>query len=58
MADKHVWHIQVSEPSHVAAVSDAFLARLVSELENEQVTAIILRGAMLAEKEPCTAILI
>ena len=45
MADKHVWHIQVNEPSHVAAVSDAFLARLVSELENEQVTAIILKGS-------------
>src|SRR5437660_5271674 len=35
----------VNEPHDVSHVSDAFLSGLVSELDNEQVTAIILKGS-------------
>lgn len=45
MASKPMWGIQVNEPRHVADVTEAFLADLVSELDNEQVTAIILKGS-------------
>jgi predicted nucleotidyltransferase len=45
VASKQIWHTRVNEPHGVAEVSDAFLARLVSELDNEQITAIILKGS-------------
>lgn len=45
MISKQIWHTRVNEPHGVAEVSDAFLARLVSELDNEQVTALILKGS-------------
>src|SRR5437016_3134167 len=37
--------IQVNEPSNVADVSDEFLTDLVSELDNDTVSAIILKGS-------------
>ena len=51
MASKQIWHTQVNEPQGVAEVSDAFLARLVSELDNEQVTAIVLKGSCARRQE-------
>lgn len=37
--------LQVNKPQRVADVSDEFLAALVSELDNEDVTAIVLKGS-------------
>jgi predicted nucleotidyltransferase len=45
VASKQIWHTRVNEPHDVAQVSDTFLTHLVSELDNEQVIAIILKGS-------------
>ena len=44
MNNKRAWNTQVHEPHRVSALSDVFLSELVTELDNDAVTAIILRG--------------
>lgn len=43
--NQQIWRTPISEPRHVADVSEAFLTRLVAELDSEQVTALILKGS-------------
>ncbi len=43
---KHPWSIRVNEPCSVAAVSHEFLSRLVAELDEDAVTALILTGSV------------
>src|SRR5207248_1461030 len=45
VAGNQFGQIQVNEPSNVADVSDEFLTGLVSELDNDNVSAIILKGS-------------
>ena len=45
MVNERIWHVLVHEPRDVADVSEALLTRLVAELDNEQVRAIILKGS-------------
>jgi predicted nucleotidyltransferase len=45
VVNKQIWRRLMHEPHHVADVSEAFLTRLVTELDNEQVSAIILKGS-------------
>jgi predicted nucleotidyltransferase len=45
MNKKRVWNTQVREPDGASALSDVFLSELVTELDNDAVTAIILRGS-------------
>jgi len=45
MNKKRAWNTQVHEPHQVSALSDVFLFELVTELDNDAVTAIILRGS-------------
>jgi predicted nucleotidyltransferase len=43
--------IQVNKPLHVAEVNNVFLAELVAELDNEQVTGIVLKGSCARHEE-------
>ena len=45
MNTKRVWDRRVNEPQSVSALSDGLLSELVTELDNDAVTAIILRGS-------------
>src|SRR5438067_13739673 len=45
MNNKRAWNMQVHELHRGSALSDVFLSELVTELDNEAVTAIILRGS-------------
>ena len=45
MNTKRVWDTQVNVPQSESALSDGFLSELVTELDNDSVTAIILRGS-------------
>ncbi len=45
MNTKRVWNRRVNEPQSVFALSDGLLSELVTELDNDAVTAIILRGS-------------
>src|SRR6266566_6472616 len=45
MNTKRVWNARVNEPQSVFALSDVLLSELVTELDNDDVTAIILRGS-------------
>lgn len=42
---KRVWETRVNESQSVSALSDVLLSELVTELDNDAVTAIILRGS-------------
>ncbi len=43
---EHIWPTRVNKPRSVAAVSHEFLSRLVTELDEDAVTAIILTGSV------------
>ena len=45
MNTKRVWNTRVNEPQSVFALSDGLVSELVTELDNDSVTAIILRGS-------------
>ncbi len=46
MHHKPAWHVKINPLyDEVAAISDEFLGQLVSELDNEDVIAIILKGS-------------
>ena len=49
--DKQIWRMLAHEACDVADVSDAFLSPLVAELDNEQVTAPILKGSCACGEE-------
>lgn len=51
MVNKQIWRLLVNEPHDVTPVSEAFLTGLVSELDNEQVAAIILKGSCACGEE-------
>src|SRR6266566_5465641 len=45
MNTKRVWDTQVNESQSVSALSDGLLSELVTELDDDAVTAVILRGS-------------
>lgn len=45
VVNKQIWRTLINEPHYVTDISEAFLSRLVTELDNEQVSAIILKGS-------------
>lgn len=45
MVVKRTWYLQVNKPNNVADVSENFLVQLADELNNDNVTAIVLKGS-------------